>query len=549
MAAVDLGLSLVDNPVAAGGAYADGDEQPPPLAVLPDQLRRVGDLLSAPDGSPTWLYKAAFVVLVCWPVSLMLGSVPPFPSAFVALADGDVAMAVIVLGIGLSFLLAGPVALHTLRLVTRRAGPLAQLGVGKAEVPQTRLDALQSSARWLRCFGAAFQLLFAALCLTYASSSGTVLSALAMACFDVPFIAASFLWWFSVKVAATLTDAPVADARARARAEASRLRESGEAMDAERWRSEVEEPVWLLGRTTMPLISDGWGPSVGLVGGAWVLATLSFITLDVSEGMFSKAAAGDVSAAVLLALTVGIATVPFFLAMDPAAVSSKCARLEDDINALCGEDTSFAPSMHFLKHLKALNKDQGLGFVVFGQVVSKRTLCLTASTIYSVVVLFAPTLLQELGLEAACGAGGGKVGECPFGWTFADDTCFQLFGDKPICMDVANNCCASVPDGEPAVCARGYEIVGEQPQSYGTCYDSQGNRQPNYACEWTGPPRTVAEEIKARMSEPLAWAEAEEACMQMGEDTHLASVTSAAQQAVAARLAAATRQQVWYALT
>ena len=65
----------------------------------------------------------------------------------------------------------------------------------------------------------------------------------------------------------------------------------------------------------------------------------------------------------------------------------------------------------------------------------------------------------------------------------------------------------------------------------------------------SGLPRTVAEEIKARMSEPLAWAEAEEACMQMGEDTHLASVTSAAQQAVAARLAAATRQQVWYALT
>ena len=47
MATMDLGLSLVDNPVA-GGAHELGEDgaHGPELGTLPDQLRRVGDLLS-----------------------------------------------------------------------------------------------------------------------------------------------------------------------------------------------------------------------------------------------------------------------------------------------------------------------------------------------------------------------------------------------------------------------------------------------------------------------------------------------------------------------
>jgi hypothetical protein len=208
-------------------------------------------------------------------------------------------------------------------------------------------------------------------------------------------------------------------------------------------------------------------------------------------------------------------------------------------------------ALNVLKGIQSLNKQQGLGFVAAGQVVTKRTLWMVGTGIYSALVVFGPTLEGELGLEAACGGAGGGQGECPFGWTFADGACFQLFGDEPICLDVGananpNNCCANeLPnqfnDGDPAVCAPGYTLVGDQPQSYDTCSDSgvvgQGNFQPNFECEWTGPQRTVAEEIKARMGTPLGWAEAEEACLQLGDDTHLASVTSAAQQVAVARLA------------
>jgi hypothetical protein len=259
---------------------------------------------------------------------------------------------------------------------------------------------------------------------------------------------------------------------------------------------------------------------------------------------------------VLVALLLaGFGLLPFLLAWEPAAASSNCAKLEDDINDLYLQDPAVVRALNVLKGVQSLNKQQGLGFVAGGQVVTKRTLWMVGTGIYSALVVFGPTLEGELGLEAACGGAGGGQGECPFGWTFADGACFQIFGDEPICTDLFNDCCAHTRAGERpelldqypqwadtdhAACAPGYTLVGD-PQSWDECSDSgvfdPGNVQPNYACEWTGPQRTVAEEIKARMGTPLGWAEAEEACLQLGDDTHLASVTSAAQQTAVARLA------------
>ena len=71
------------------------------------------------------------------------------------------------------------------------------------------------------------------------------------------------------------------------------------------------------------------------------------------------------------------------------------------------------------------------GFVVFGQVVTKRTLWLATTAAYGVMVAFGPTFLGEVGLGASCGVGG-QHAACPYGWTFADDKCFKLFGDDGI---------------------------------------------------------------------------------------------------------------------
>ena len=168
-------------------------------------------------------------------------------------------------------------------------------------------------------------------------------------------------------------------------------------------------------------------------------------------------------------IAVGFGALPFVLVADPATASSKCAKLEDDINALRGEDLDFTRAHWLLKYVQSLNKQQGLGFVVAGQVITKRTLWMLATGIYSALAVFGPTLEGELGLAGSC-AGGAQHAACDFGWTFADDACFKLFGDG---------------------------ILGQ----------------------------------------PLGWADAEEACLEMGSPTHLASVTSEEQQRAVAHVA------------
>ena len=60
-------------------------------------------------------------------------------------------------------------------------------------------------------------------------------------------------------------------------------------------------------------------------------------------------------------MDVVLAALPFFLALDPASVSSKCARLEDDINAISTEDPGFTRAAVFVKSVQSTNKQQGLG--------------------------------------------------------------------------------------------------------------------------------------------------------------------------------------------
>jgi len=63
------------------------------------------------------------------------------------------------------------------------------------------------------------------------------------------------------------------------------------------------------------------------------------------------------------------------------------------------------------------------GFVVFGQVTTRRTLWIALSGIYGVMVAFGPTFLGEVGLGS--GGAGAQHANCPFGWTHADNSCFK----------------------------------------------------------------------------------------------------------------------------
>ena len=129
----------------------------------------------------------------------------------------------------------------------------------------------------------------------------------------------------------------------------------------------------------------------------------------------------------------------------------------------------------------------GLGFTVFGQCVTKRTLWLFASSLYSVIAVAGPAVLGDIGLSSSgCHDAGGQLAHCPFGWEFADDSCFRLYG-------------AQSSDEAP--------IEAEH---------------------------MVTSDFGADAS--LTWADAELACSALGVGTHLATLASKEHQRIATKL-------------
>ena len=102
--------------IRCAGAYPASNKPP---VVLPDWLRRVGDLLSTPSGEPTALYKALLIILVCGPLGFPSGAFAPInPNVLVAIADDDMGGAIGSAGVGVATLLEGVFSLHTLRLAS-----------------------------------------------------------------------------------------------------------------------------------------------------------------------------------------------------------------------------------------------------------------------------------------------------------------------------------------------------------------------------------------------------------------------------------------------
>ena len=369
---LDLDHGLVGNPVAAGRAVGgetpteeeEGDEdlEGEELVVLPAQLERVGSMLSTGTGRPTLLCLCAGAGAVARPLAALLVGIGNYPSVLSVAASGNTQSAI---AQGLFFcgvLIAVPPALHALFVVTRQPhGHLAQLGAGSTHVPRAGVATLARSARFLRGLVVLILFLAAAFdCLV--AVRGYWLGPLTDWLYAVIAWPTLFVWWYSLKVAAIITAARVASADRQARAVAKRLPDTGGRLDPKKWRSEVEEPVRQLVRNTLPTLSGGWGRSLGLIMVGLVMIALSiflflrdFFTADVS--LWVQALFGGIIAAFGL--------LPFLLAVDPASASSKCARLEDSINHISGEDTAFMPAENFIKYIKRLNKDQGLGMLAF----------------------------------------------------------------------------------------------------------------------------------------------------------------------------------------
>lgn len=479
MSSTGLDLSIIDNPVGATCTVRLSAED---LVELPPQLTRTAALLSTAEGKPTLLFKVLMFVLVAFPfqscfLAFHYDAYDPTPNVFEAAKSGDMQLVTLIVGWWfLGYLLPGPAALVSLRLVTRpRNGHLAQLCncSGGARVSRRSLESLKWWGRALWFMVVFFLIgLYLAYDKIFSAKLGRGLATgIEFLVHSAVFFPVMFTWWYSLKVASALVDVPITKVSWSARDEAKRMRESGEPiMDPERWQSLIEEPVLELICETLPTLSEGWGPSVGLV--ATGLACLAVGAIGYLLDYVLKYLKQNWQLATALGLLIGFAAMPFALVLGPAAASSKCAKLEDSINLLSVRDTNFAPATNFLKNLKALNKDQGLGFVVAGQVVTKRTVWLAMTAMYGVVAAFAPTYLGEVGLATSCVAGSStQHPACEFGWTFANNKCFKLFGDG---------------------------VIGE----------------------------------------PLNWVDANEMCEKMGpHQTHLASITSKEQQRAVQRIA------------
>ena len=179
-----------------------------------------------------------------------------------------------------------------------------------------------------------------------------------------------FIWWYSLKAACTLAASDIDIAAQKARAETKRLRESGDAMDLRTWKLEIEEPVLGLVEGTLPALSEGWGNSVGFVGVGLVWVAVAQIALYLYPQVALDGGAWSYLAALpalelfdrlTLIFQIFAIAMPALLAVDPASASSQCSRLEDEINHISGRDSSFLQATNFVKYLKRLNKDQGLG--------------------------------------------------------------------------------------------------------------------------------------------------------------------------------------------
>ena len=235
----------------------------------------------------------------------------------------------------LGYLLPGPAALHALRLATlRHDGFLAQLSAGDARVSRSGLASLVWWARALRATTAFFVLVLAGVFLgLLAAMWGLLLTGVGFLLHSVVFFPVLFAWWYSLKVASALVDVPIAEARHNARAEAKWMRESGEPMDAQRWKALLEQPVLRLAHDVLPTLSNGWGPSLGLAVAGLVCLAVGAIVFFSTAGLISAGTPAWLLV-VILGIMGGSAVLPFLLAVNPAAASSKCVSRKGSMDLL-----------------------------------------------------------------------------------------------------------------------------------------------------------------------------------------------------------------------
>jgi hypothetical protein len=169
----------------------------------------------------------------------------------------------------------------------------------------------------------------------------------------------TFAWWLTLKQAAALATHEVRVVRCAVHRYAA---------GSEAWEAEVVQGCKVLAERTLPALSAGWAGGAAAVCLAVWAGALGVVAKALLYPELVKLA-GTMLAAALYAC------VPALILWDLADASSECDLLVKDLNDKRLKDPSDATHVTIVKletMLGQLNKNQGLGFVLFGVVLDKR---------------------------------------------------------------------------------------------------------------------------------------------------------------------------------
>eukprot|EP01052_Picozoa_sp_SAG31_P043107 SAG31_NODE_7077_length_1792_cov_1.193986_1_plen_415_part_01 len=128
------------------------------------------------------------------------------------------------------------------------------------------------------------------------------------------------------------------------------------------WETEVCAPALLLATETLPQLSTGFGPSVGLFTVSWWIYALGTVCFFLDNGQ----------PALIVFGLLGVLC-PFLAARDVSATSSRCDDLRQELNCKRVTDLGSHTIVDALEQaLDRLNQRQGLGFVVYTVVIDKK---------------------------------------------------------------------------------------------------------------------------------------------------------------------------------
>lgn len=270
-------------------------------------------------------------------------------------------------------------------------------------------------------------------------------------------------WYFAMRVAATLAMDDVLEV---ANAVTAETLEEDEA-----WSAKVAAKATRLATHTMQDLSDGFGNGTGVATVmCWLMALAKLISLlklivqaEPVRSSFTDTFGPAVGAAwghfrQAGPLVVAILA-PLFIAADVAAVSTMCDRLYQRIVGLRLRWPSTAAAekvnrktLPLLLTLERLNNQQGLGFLVWGRVIDKRTLNIIMASVFSVFSTVLPiivTLLPDGSATGTAADGRNCTDATADGTSPANDALFAVIRTSVLQLENAS-CFSNVTLGELA---------------------------------------------------------------------------------------------------